>query len=183
MLKQLIFAFTILFSLSSLANIVVDPTKSVINWKGKKVTGEHVGTVKVKSGNFDLKKQKATVVVDMTSIDVTDLKGEWKGKLMNHLRSDDFFSVDKHKEAKLVLDKMINAGKDKYNVSGKLTIKGKTQPVKFEVVEKSGTYEGELTFDRTKFDVKYKSGKFFENLGDKLIYDDVKLNFKIAAKK
>ena len=37
-----------------------------------------------------------------------------------------------------------------------------------------------LTFDRTKYDVRYRSGNFFQNLGDKLIYDDIELEVSLA---
>ncbi|MCB0357880.1 MAG: YceI family protein, partial [Bdellovibrionales bacterium] len=121
-MRQVLSLFIILFSLFSFAKTNINQQKSELHWKGKKVTGEHHGVVKLKSGYFDVKKQKAEVEVDMTTIDVLDLKGEWKDKLMNHLRSDDFFAVNKHKTAKIQINKIIAAGKGLYNVAGTLTI-------------------------------------------------------------
>lgn len=182
MVKSIFLTLTLLISQAALAEKNIDPSQSLINWKGTKLTGQHVGTVRIKSGSFDIDKQQAEVVVDMDSIDVTDLEGEWKGKLMNHLRSEDFFSVDKYKIANLKINKMDRKKDGVYMASGTLTIKEKTQPVSFEVKASKGVYTGELTFDRTQFDIKYNSGKFFEKLGDKLIHDQVSLTFKIATK-
>lgn len=143
--------------------------------------GEHFGLIKIKSGTLNIEKQQAEVIVDMDSIDVANLDGEWKDKLMNHLRSDDFFSVKKYQTAILKINKMTKNKNGSYQAVGTLQIKNITQPISIEVKEEKGEYTGELTFNRTLFDIKYKSAKFFENLGDKLIYDEVQLKFKIAT--
>ncbi|MEZ4752390.1 MAG: YceI family protein [Bdellovibrionota bacterium] len=116
----------------------------------------------------------------MQSIEVGDLEGDLKSRLTNHLRSEDFFNVDKHKIAKLKLTSLESSGKGTYKATGDLTIKGITKPVKFNMTEKGKLYEGEMTFDRTHYDIKYRSGSFIKNLGDKLIKDDVHLKFKLV---
>ena len=163
----------------------VDPAQSKVEWLGKKVTGEHKGTIKVKSGTLEMKDGKLTggnIVIDMTTINTTDLSGEWKGKLDNHLNSPDFFNTADHKTATLKVTKVEAQKKDTYKLTGDLTIKKITKPVTFTVTKKGNKFTGKLTFDRTKFDVKYKSGSFFEGLGDKMIYDDVELSFTLATK-
>ncbi|MCB0418960.1 MAG: YceI family protein [Bdellovibrionales bacterium] len=158
----------------------LDPKKSELQWTGEKIGGQHTGTVQLKSGDLDLKKKMGQFEVDMQSIAVGDLEGDLKSRLTNHLRSEDFFNVDKHKTAKLKLTSLESSGKGTYNASGDLTIKGITKPVKFKMMEKGKSYEGEMTFDRTLYDIKYRSGSFIKNLGDKLIKDEVHLKFKLV---
>ena len=123
----------------------------------------------------------------MTSIVVTDLTGEYKGKLEGHLKADDFFGVAKHKKAKLKI-KDVQFGKGgHYDVFAELTIKGITKPISFKAdvtnSDKAATAKAKIVFNRTDFGIKYKSGKFFKSLGDKLIYDEVELLVKLVASK
>lgn len=172
----------LLFALSlPVFGATLDPAKSTFNWKGTKVTGEHVGTIKLKSSKLTTDKAKKITggefVMDLASVDCTDLKGKWKKKLEDHLKSADFFDVAKHPTAKLTIDKVTDK-----DFAGKLTIKGKTHPVKVAYTKKGSEYSGTMKFNRTKFDMKYKSGSFFKNLGDKMIHDEVTLNFKVVVK-
>ncbi len=183
-MKKLTTLVTFLIA-ANLFAVGVNTEKSQVEWLGKKVTGEHKGTIKIKSGELEMKDGELSggkIVIDMTTINTTDLEGEWKTKLDNHLKAADFFDTSKHETANLVVTKVEKAGKDKYKVTGDLTIKKITKPVSFEVKKSKGMFKGSLTFDRTKFDVKYKSGSFFEGLGDKMIYDDVNLTFSLATK-
>lgn len=188
-MKTLLKSLTILALLTGVATAktaTIDTANSKIVWVGKKVTGDsHTGTVGVKSGSLEMKDGKLTggeIVIDMKKIDVTDLSGEWKTKLINHLTTGDFFEVEKYGEAKFVAKKVTSAGKGKYKVSGDLTIKNKTNAATLELTEKGGKYSGSLTFDRAKYDIKYNSGSFFKDLGDKLILDEVKLDITLATK-
>lgn len=166
----------------------VDSKKSKIVWTGKKVTGQHTGTINVKKGH--LKYDGSSLVggeftIDMTSINTTDLKGEWKDKLDGHLKNDDFFSTNKHKEAKLVI-KSAQFGKGgHWDVNGDLTIKGITKPIMFKaninMKGKTLMADADIKFNRIDYGVKYNSGKFFKNLGDKMINDDVELKVKLTA--
>lgn len=166
----------------------VDAGKSKVVWVGKKVTGKHEGTVNVKSGSLKYDGSNLSggeFVIDMTSINTTDLSGEWKSKLDAHLKNDDFFSVNKHKTAKLVIkDAQFGKG-GHWDVTGDLTIKGVTKPVMFKanITQKGSTLmaKADIKFNRTAYGVKYKSGKFFKNLGDKMIYDDVELKVNLTA--
>lgn len=168
----------------------INVEKSTVNWKGEKVTGYHVGTINIKSGNLELKDNKligGEVVIDMTSIDNTDLEGEYKGKLEGHLKSDDFFGVATYPEATLKIKKVKeSAKKGSYEVEGDLTIKGITNPIKFTstLIDDNGTIvaNSNIIIDRSKYDVKYGSGSFFDNLGDKTIYDEFTLTVNLVTK-
>ena len=102
-------------------------------------------------------------------------KGGGKERLENHLKDDDFFGVSAHKEAILEFDSKSELKNGKYNINGLLTIKGITKPTDFELSLNTEGARVDMVFDRSKFDVKYRSSSFFSNLGDKLIYDDIEL--------
>lgn len=172
-------------------NYNVDVTASNIVWKGYKVTGEHTGTVKVKNGNLlftDNQLSGGSFEIDMNSINCTDLEGEWAGKLVGHLKSDDFFGVVKYPTAKFVITRVIpQDSKGNYKVIGNLTLKETTKEIKFfaNLTEKAGvaTATGKITIDRSEYNVRYGSGSFFDGLGDKTIYDEFDLNVTLVAKK
>lgn len=152
---------------------------SKIVWKGYKVTGSHEGTIAIQSGSLIFDKNVLTggeFVIDMTTISSTDLEGTSKGKLDGHLKSDDFFGVEKHPTATLVITKATASGKNAYTVTGNLTIKGKTNPNTFTISVYGNKATVSLKVDRTKYDVRYGSTSFFDNLQDKAIYDEFDLN-------
>lgn len=157
----------------------IKASESTINWTGKKVTGSHQGTLSFSDGYLVFDGDKITggeFTVDMTSLKVTDLEaGKGKEKLEGHLNSDDFFGVKNHPTAKLVVKKAKKNG-NSYKVAGDLTIKGKTNPIQFDLKVDNATATTNLEVDRTKYDIKYGSGSFFDNLGDKAIYDDFELD-------
>jgi polyisoprenoid-binding protein YceI len=156
--------------------IKIDESKVV--WKGYKVTGSHEGTINIQSGTLIMENDKLTggeFVIDMTSIVVTDLEGEYKGKLEGHLKSDDFFGIENHPTAKLVFTGVEASGKNAYTVTGDLTIKGKTNPVSFVISIYGSKATANLKIDRSEFDVRYGSTSFFDNLKDKAIYDEFDL--------
>lgn len=157
----------------------VDTGKSVITWVGKKVTGQHDGTVKLQSGNLVFKGKTltgGTFVVDMNSIEVTDIKaGQGKEKLEGHLKNDDFFGTDKYPTAKLQFKKIVKKSANLYNVTADMTIKGITSPVNFDLNVNNNTATADLKVDRTKFDIKYKSASIFSGLGDASISDEFDL--------
>ena len=158
----------------------VKTSSSTLTWKGYKVTGSHTGTIGIKSGHLEFDGDKLTggeFVVDMPSLISTDLNGGGKTKLEGHLKSDDFFGVEKFPTSKLVFTKVKATGKNAYKVTGDMTIKGITKKVTFEVSIFGSKATADLTIDRSEFDVRYGSGSFFDNLGDKTIYDE----FKIVA--
>ncbi len=150
---------------------------SKIKWTGKKITNQaHTGTLKFKKAILDIKNKSnvsGEFQVDMNSLINDDLTGEWKQKLEGHLKSNDFFSVEKHPEATLVITKVNSQKNNSYELTGNLTIKGITHPVDFKLLVFDDRIESKLTFDRTKYNIQFASGSFFENLGDNLIYDEI----------
>lgn len=187
---RILFA-TLLFSGVAFAKPVnVDTKKSVINWVGKKVTGQHNGRLWLKSGSVDMDKNNikgGTFVIDMTSIKDDDLKDpEYNAKLTGHLKSDDFFGVQKYPTStfKITSVKPISSG-GTHEITGDLTIKGITKSISFpaqvDIKGAKATAKGKIKVDRTQFDVKYGSGKFFENLGDKMINDEFELELDLTT--
>ena len=151
---------------------------STLTWKGYKMTGSHYGTVAIQSGHLVFNEGELTggeFVVDMTSLVSDDLTGEYKGKLEGHLKSDDFFGTDKHPTAKLAFTKVERSGKNSYSVTGDLTIKGTTSPVSFELSVYGNKANATMKVDRTTYDIRYGSASFFDDLQDKVIYDEFDL--------
>ncbi len=167
----------------------IDKQQTKVEWVGKKVTGQHNGYVSVANGNLTTKGNQVTggvVEIDMNSITCVDLKDEkYNQQLVGHLKSDDFFSTAKHPKATLVIGKVTPKGKNQYQVKGDLTIKGIKQPVEFPatITQNGNTLKAlaSITIDRTKYDIRYGSGSFFDNLGDKAIDNNFILNIDLVA--
>lgn len=162
----------------------VKVSESTVTWKGYKVTGEHNGSIKLQSGFLEMKGKKligGEFVVDMTTLSNNDLEsGQGKEKLEGHLKSADFFGVDANPTSKLVFTSVKPMNENSYTVTGDLTIKGITKPVTLVVSMFENKATVTVKVDRTKFDIKYGSGSFFDNLGDKAIYDDFDLVVDLA---
>lgn len=154
--------------------------ESSINWTGKKVLGQHNGTIDLVSGSLEMEDNKlvgGNFVVDMTTIAVTDLKaGEGKEKLEGHLNSPDFFDTANHHEATFTITEVTESATG-YNVVGDLTIKGHTESVSVNMVVTENTATTTFNVDRTKYGVRYGSASFFDNLKDNAISD----NFELAV--
>ncbi|HEX8548921.1 MAG TPA: YceI family protein [Cytophagaceae bacterium] len=169
----------------------VDPALTTLVWTGKKVTGAHTGNVKVTQGNIilDGKTVKGgSFDIDMNSITCTDLTDAgYNAKLIGHLKNEDFFAVDKFPKASFVASSITSKGGDNYDVTGKLTIKGIAKDITFPAVIKTNgkvvTADAKIKVDRTKYDIKYGSGSFFDNLGDKTIEDNFEIDLKLVANK
>ena len=158
----------------------VKTEESTVTWKAYKVTGSHTGTVDLEKGFMMFDDNKLTggeFTVNMSSLVSTDLEGnpENKGKLEGHLNSEDFFDTKRHPTADLVFTEVKSTGKNSYEVTGDLTIKGTTKPVTFDVSIYGNKATATVKVDRTAYDIKFRSGNFFENLGDKTIYDEFDL--------
>jgi len=178
------------FSTSWAETYTVVPSKTNLKWTGTKAVGEHYGSLKVKSGKLVLEGnsvKSGEFTIDMNSLTVDDMEpGEWHDKLLGHLKSDDFFSTNKHSNAKFVITKVVGEYGNTV-ITGDLTIKGKTHPVTFVTTMKSegntSTFDAKITVNRIKYGIKYSSGSFFENLGDKLIHDNFTIDLKLVANK
>lgn len=169
----------------------IDTKASKVYWTAKKVTGEHTGYVSIGGGTVIVENNNvvgAEVKMDLNTIICTDLTDEeWNKKLVGHLKSEDFFSVEKHPVANFQITSMKpGSSNDEYVVNGNLTIKGISNKISFpaKVSAANGVVKalGTAKIDRTKWDIRYGSGKFFEGLGDKMIYDEFEITFDISTK-
>lgn len=167
----------------------VEASKSTIAWLAKKVTGKHNGLVTLTNGTLTVNGDNITggsFTIDMTSIECLDLQGEWKDKLVGHLKSDDFFSVDKNPNTKFEITNVAKKADGTY-ITGNLTIKGITQSITFpaSISKKNNVIVAIATIkvDRTKFDIKYGSKSFIEGIGDKAIDDEFELQVNLVAMK
>jgi polyisoprenoid-binding protein YceI len=178
-LKTIAIALLVAFGTVNAQTKKVDAAKSTISWVGKKVTGQHEGTVNLKEGNLIFKGKKVVggnFTVDMTSMTTTDLKaGQGKEKLDGHLKSEDFFGTEKFPTATLVFKTISEKSAGVYSVTADLTIKGITDSVSFDMATTANTASANVKINRTKFGIKYGSGSFFDNLGDKAIADNFDL--------
>ena len=193
-MKNFLLVSILLMGLNLSSQVQMDLTKSSIKWIGKEITTkEHFGALKFSKAQLEFNGDVLTggeFTVDMTTLDVQDLSGGGKQRLEGHLRSDDFFSVNKHQTSYLKINEIlppelsrIEADNNSFEVSGELTIKGITQPIVFTLKPVSDqSYVADLTFDRSDYNVRFRSGSFFENLGDKLILDDIKLEVTLVKK-
>jgi polyisoprenoid-binding protein YceI len=188
-MKTINIALTLIIMLTTQAmfaqKVEVNTKKSSVQWLGKKITGQHEGNIQIKSGYFELKNDKIVAgefVVDMTTITNTDLQDEgYNQKLVGHLKSDDFFGVEKYPTADFVVTKSSKFSDGKANVTGDITIKEKTESITFDVVRTGKDYNAKMDIDRSKFNVRYGSNSFFDNLGDKAIDDIFTLSIKLVV--
>jgi polyisoprenoid-binding protein YceI len=184
-LKTIALAVLVVVSTTAIAQTKkINVATSKISWVGKKVTGQHSGTINFSEGNLIFKKKVlkgGSFTVDMTSIAVTDLKaGEGKEKLEGHLNSADFFAPEKFPTAKIVFKTVTLKEAGIYTITADMTIKNITKPVTFDLTVSEKGAKTEFSVDRTKYDIKYGSGSFFDNLGDKAISNDFDLSIRLA---
>ena len=174
------------------AKFVADLGASTIEWKGFKPTGSHNGTINIESGilnTTDGKISGGTFLINMSSLEVKDIPAEDEGnaKLAGHLKGADFFDVEKHPSAAFEITGLEEVD-GKMMLSGNLALKDVKNNVTFPV---SVTQDGDaislvsetFTIDRSKWNVKYGSKSFFDNLGDKFINDDIELKVTLKANK
>ena len=194
-----LFITLVAFQNANVASYKVNTEYSTVNWTGFKIGGQHTGVLKLKEGTLNFEEGKLSggqFIVDMATLTCTDLEdAEQNKKLVGHLKSADFFNIEEHPTAKYVITKTIPYGseemkeqgytKDTYKLVGEMTIKGITKPFKTQVeiynYDTSISAVGRITVDRSDFDVRYGSGSFFDDLGDKIIYDDIQLDLNISA--
>lgn len=201
-MKKTIFtlAFAAIASIASTAQLTdgkfnIDYKASTITWHGEKAAGSgHNGTIRVSSGQVVVEKGAITtgkVKVDMNGMTCTDeMSAEMTANLINHLKSEDFFNVANFPDANFELTS-VKAAADKagntHSITGKITIKGITKeitfPAKVTANGNSLTIDGNVTIDRSQFDVRYGSETFFGSLGDKAISNDISLALHLIANK
>ena len=193
-MKKLIISLILILSNVSFAEqVAINLEESQLTWVGKKVSGQHNGTIKFKSGHVVIEEDQIKTgefILDMSSINNLDIESaEYKKKLEDHLKSNDFFNVAEFPEGKFVIKgvKPANIPSDSSLIIGELTIKDQTHLVQVPAkITKIGTAykgEGQTTIDRTRWDIRYNSDKFFDpaELGDKLIYNDIEIGLVVTT--
>ncbi|HTE25849.1 YceI family protein [Flavitalea sp.] len=166
-------------------NFEIAVAQSNIEWTGRKITGAHFGTISLKHGKFTVDDGKLTggrFIIDIASIKILDLADPGtSAQFADHLASEDFFGTAQYPEATFEITEVNNN-----HIEGNLTIKGITHPIGFDASVNIGdeilNASGVIVVDRTKYGIKFRSGNFFKNLGDTLIYNDFDLNVNITAK-
>ncbi|MGI9533941.1 MAG: YceI family protein [Thermodesulfobacteriota bacterium] len=158
----------------------VDLKNSAFDWYGSKIGGDHYGKILLKEAKLNELEGKVVggdFIMDMTSFTVENIDSpEYEQKFLSHIKSDEFFDVEKYPTATLKINKIEGT-----NVSGDLTIKGITNPINFTLEQKGDLVTGKMKFDRTQYDMVYRSKNFFKNLGNKVIHDEVVLTFKVKV--
>ena len=168
---------------------VVDTSASTVGWLGDKIIGEaHNGTVEISEGTLvveDGALVSGSFVIDMTTITNENLSGNDAARLVEHLMAEDLFGVDRYPTATLEILSTESLGNDQVAVTGDLTIKEITNPIEFvaEAVNENGviTASADVVFDRTLYNVIYKSGSIFSGLGDGAINDEVQITVELVA--
>lgn len=183
-MKKIILVLLVFFISSTLSAQMkkINIENSQIFWSGKKITGEHHGTIHFNEGTLFFKNNKiigGTFTANMNSLTNTDQLGKDKAQLENYLKSEDFFDVTNFKTATLIIKAITKKKKNRYAVSADLTIKGKTNLVKFDLAMKGKTATAFLKIDRTKYGVQYGTGSLFDDIADRTIYDEFDLNINL----
>ena len=194
LIKGVIICTTLVTLITANDTLFVDIENSDIDWIGRKITGEHSGTLNLSDGFVIWNGKSITggkITFDMTSIKNTDIESlEWKEKLEKHLMAEDFFFVDSFPHANLEIKNHRQTVDESSEVNNQiianLTIRGITHEIIFPLKisqSKSIFYaEGTIDINRTLFNINYKSGTLFENLGDRMIYDDFTVQFSVQTK-
>ncbi len=167
----------------------VNAAKSSMKWFASKVTGKHDGQIKLTSGTLNTNGKMVTggsFEIDMNSMTCRDIEDkETNGKFLGHLKSPDFFDAGNHKTASFEIQKVVPKSGNEFEVTGKMTIKGISNEISFPATitntGKEIRAKAKITLDRTKWDIRYGSGKFFEGLGDKIIHDDFVIDLDLVA--
>lgn len=168
----------------------VNTENSTVKWKGSKISSSHEGTVNILKGTLNI--DHGTLVggqfsIDMQSLATTDMSEEYNKKLDGHLKNEDFFNVSEFPTASITITNAVKGEGNSYKVVADLTIKGITRPISFaadvNVNGKNFLATAKIKIDRTKWDIKYNSGNYFKDLGDKLILDEIEFDIFLLSVK
>lgn len=183
-LSAIALAFTA--NLGQAQSYKINTAASTLEWEGGKITGStHTGLIQLSDGYLQLANDAFALgqfTIDMTSMTNTDLGGEYGDKLMGHLKSDDFFSVATYPDATLEILSSTRFVDGRATVQANATIKGHTERISFDVVKNGDAFDAEIVLDRSKFDVRYGSDSFFDNLGDNVILDNFTMRVHLVTK-
>lgn len=168
--------------------LAIDTKESIVTWKGSNAFGTHEGYVSISKGELMIEKGKLRGgAVEVNTRTIEDENQESNSGLIKHLKDPDFFDVQRFPTAVISITKAEEGDSGEIKITADLTIKSITNPVgfpvKMEINDGVVKATGKLVIDRTLWDVRYGSGKFFDNLKDKAISDSIEFNVRIIAKK
>ena len=180
----------IIFNIQGQETYKISPENSTIEWVGEKVSGAHSGYINLQNAFFLFEEKKIVggeFNIDMNSIKCTDIENPaYAAKLEEHLKDPDFFNSSKYPTSNFKITNIIFDGTS-YMITGNITIKEISQeitfPAKFENDGDLFHANATLKIDRTKHDIKYGSGSFFDDLGDRMIYDEFTLKIHLQGSK
>ena len=166
----------------------VDNQKSTIKWIGSKIAESHEGLISVQNGVLLIDHGTLVggdITIDMSSIQTTDMSDKYNKKLDSHLKNEDFFDVEKHPVSSITITKATKTEANNYQIVADLTIKGITHSITFDAevnIRKIAFFaKAKIKIDRTKWDIKYNSGNFFKDLGDKVILDEIEFEINLLS--
>lgn len=173
----------------------VDLSESLIEWVGRNLASKHRGALRLKSGSMSFQGGQpvgGSFTIDMNSIENHNIEESgMRQVLVDHLKSDDFFHVERYPEAVFQI-KAIEAipgsapGALNYRIAGILKLKDAENELELAAaggVDAEGRFvaQAQFDFDRTLWNVVYGSGRLFEKLGMHLVNDLISLQLKIVA--
>ena len=172
--------------------IQIDTSKSVINWKAYKTGGSHIGTVKIWQGSIDLDDDGipvgGSITFDMNTISDTDQPAPLKASLEQHLKSDQFFDIEKFPTSQFIVEKVDHTADSDgyYAVSGFMSLKGIKNEIlfkiKFVTIDKEIKIESNtIHLDRTRWGISYGSKNIFKKLADHVVADVFDVTGEIYA--
>ena len=172
-------------------HVKVNTKNSTVKWIGSKVSDSHEGTVNISQGYLGIENGTLVggqITIDMTTIQNTDIESEkYREKLNSHLKDEDFFNVKEFETATITIIQAWRGIGNEYKVLAELSIKGITHSISFAAdVNVNGLNylaTAKIKIDRTKWDIKYNSGNFFKDLGDKLILDQIEFDIFLLSVK
>ena len=166
----------------------VDNQKSTIKWIGSKIAESHEGLISIQNGVLLINHGTLVggdITIDMSSIQTTDMSDKYNKKLDSHLKNEDFFDVEKHPVSSITITKATKTEANNYQIVADLTIKGITHSITFDAevnIRKIAFFaKAKIKIDRTKWDIKYNSGNFFKDLGDKVILDEIEFEINLLS--
>lgn len=174
----------------------VDQIASLVEWMGRNLFSRHLGTVELGPGHVQIQNGRLTggrLTIDMTSLGCTDIPDPGLcERLIAHLKSDDFFSVERYPQAEFEIREVdyrsgVRPDEPNYQIKGDFTLRGVTKPIEFAAVvarkaDGSFTAQALLDLDRTLWGADYGSAKFFGGLGMHIVNDDFHLQLKVVTK-
>jgi rhodanese-related sulfurtransferase/polyisoprenoid-binding protein YceI len=173
----------------------INVARSRIDWTGRNLGSAHHGTIKLLVGQLEVRDGRpvqGSFTLDMDSIENLDIQDPMMRQiLIRHLKSDDFFDVPRYPVAEFQLSKIralsdAHPGNPNYEVAGELTLKAVSGELLFPAIL-AATPDGLLAadahfdLDRTRWNVLYGSGKFYEKLGKHVVNDQISLALKLLT--